>query len=139
MRLNYFVTPLATMFLMAGCDKAYDNQSSSRAPNNSAQVVPAGISDCSPGQVEVKNVAARQDGDWTYITGILRHSCSMATGVQLKWTAFYSDNNVAWSLNFWPNSTSNIPPNVDFPFEGMNSSRMAPSSNTISVIETRPW
>jgi hypothetical protein len=139
MKTNYLAIIFFGAVILAGCDKGFDNQNLSRSSNNSAQLISSGNDQCSPGQVEVKNVAARQDGDWTYITGILRHSCSMAVGVELKWTAFYSDNNVAWSRNFWPNSISNIPPNVDFPFEGMNSSRIPPSSNTISVIETRPW
>ena len=139
MKINYFVILIAGLAILTGCDKGLDNQSSSRGAYNPGSAISAGGAECNPGQVEVKNVSARQDGNYTYITGILRHSCSMAVGVELKWTAFYADNNVAWSRDFWPNSTSNIPPNVDFPFEGMNSSQIPPSNNTILAIKTKPW
>jgi hypothetical protein len=98
--------------------------------------VPTG---CSVNNVKLKNLTSSYDSSYSKVTGVLSHSCTVAIGIELKWSGFYSDKTVAFSEEFWPNSISNIPPNVDFPFEYMVSDRIAPSIYTMVVNSVRAW
>lgn len=94
---------------------------------------------CSASDVQVSKFTTRRQGNFVYATGVLRHDCAGAQGVELTWTGYFSDGSVAFSRSFWPNSTSNIPPGVEFPFETMNSVRIPIERSTISVKSVRAW
>ena len=98
--------------------------------------LPAG---CDLSQVKISNVRTWHERGYARITGILRHSCAGAIGVELKWTGFYADKSVAFSYARWPNGTSNIPANTDFPFQDLQNSSVPPENHTIVPTNIRIW
>jgi hypothetical protein len=59
--------------------------------------------------------------------------------VELKWTAFNADGTVAFSSEFWPASTTNIPPHTDYAFEMMNAAPRGKWTYQVSPISTSVW
>lgn len=94
---------------------------------------------CSANNFSVSKLNARQDGDYARLTGIIRHNCATASGVELKWTAYNSDGSVAFSDNFYPASTTNIPANSDFPFETMNRAPVGKWTYIVQPVSTHQW
>ena len=94
---------------------------------------------CGPENVTIEKVNFRRSGDYTYATGVIKHNCKVAVGVELKWTGYYSDGSVAFSRSFWPNSISNIPRNTDFPFEDMNLTKIPLKSSVLGVSAVGAW
>jgi len=94
---------------------------------------------CGPNDFTITKLNAYVEYDYAKLTGIVRHSCSFAVGVQLKWTAYNSDGTVAFSQDFWPASTTNIPPNTDYPFEMMNTAPRGKWRYTVEAIGVDQW
>lgn len=78
-------------------------------------------------------------GGYLHLTGILRHSCPVPIGVQLKWTTYDSSGAVVFSVDFWPASIRNIPPNTDYAFDIPQKPPVTPSRFTVSAIATTIW
>src|SRR5262249_49651551 len=83
--------------------------------------------------------AQRGNGRRTLRAPYLDRVCVSAVGVELKWTAFNGDNTVAFSHNFWPASTTNIPPNSDYAFETMNAAPRGKWTYTAEPVQIHTW
>jgi hypothetical protein len=81
----------------------------------------------------------RTEYDYATLTGIVTNHCTSAVGVQLKWTAFNSDGTIAFSEDFWPASTTNIPPQTDYAFEMMASAPRGRWTYTVEPISINVW
>lgn len=97
------------------------------------------VSNCGPESFAVSKLKAWTEYDYAHLTGIVRHNCSSAVGVQLKWTAFNADGTVAFANNFWPASTTNIPPNTDYAFEMMNAAPRSKWRYTVEPVGIYSW
>ena len=94
---------------------------------------------CGASNVSLSNIQYSYDGFASKVTGNLRQNCLIAVAVELKWTGYYADGSVAFSDDEWPNSTSNIPPNIDFPFELTEPTKIAPTTYTLAFVGAKPW
>ena len=114
--------------------------SSTPIPEN---VTASGLStrsvECTAADFLVTKTKARTEYDQATLTGIITSHCKYAAGVQLKWTAFNSDGSVAFSDDFWPASTTNIPPGTEYPFEMMNESPRGKWTYTVQPISVSVW
>lgn len=94
---------------------------------------------CDPSRFTVSNAQAYADHGYAHLTGIVRHDCVVAAGIRLKWTAFNADHTIAFSEDFWPASTTNIPPNTDYPFEMMNTAPRGSWTYTVVPVSVSYW
>lgn len=94
---------------------------------------------CNADDFSLSKVKGSTEYEEAKLTGILTNHCASAVGVQLKWTAFNSDGTVAFSNDFWPASTTNIPPNTDYPFEMMNSAPRGKWTYRVEPIKVNTW
>ncbi len=99
----------------------------------------AAIPTCSPRNVTLNKTTVNTRGDYATLTGIVRHNCPGSTGLKLKWTAYNSDGSVAFSQEFWPASTNNIPANTDFPFQFMNQAPRGQWTYIVVPAEVHAW
>jgi hypothetical protein len=104
-----------------------DNQPADSAPS------------CGPASVTISKLNAYREYDYAHLTGVIRHNCDHAIGIHLKWTAYNSDGTVAFSDDFWPASTTNIPPNTDYPFETMNEAPRGKWHYEVQAIDVNTW
>ena len=95
--------------------------------------------ECGVEQATVMKPVVTVGNTYATLTGIVRQMCPTAVGVEVKWTAYNSDGTVAFSENFWPASTTNIPPNTDYPFEMMNSAPRGKWTYTVAPISVYTW
>lgn len=103
-------------------------------------VLPASDSrTCSLSSISVDHLRFWYDDGYSNVTGIITQNCSMAIGVELRFTGYFSDGSVAFTEGFWPNATSNIPSGTSMPFEGLNDAAIKPSRYTITVADTHQW
>jgi hypothetical protein len=72
---------------------------------------------CDGSQFELSNLTMDRSSGYLTLRGVIRHSCSMALGPQMKWTAYNKDGTVGFTTDFWPAGTVNIQPLTDYPFE----------------------
>ncbi|HEY1613900.1 MAG TPA: zinc ribbon domain-containing protein [Rhizomicrobium sp.] len=115
------------------------NVSDLRRPSSASVAESSGP--CSPADFTVSDLATPQaeTSDYIKLTGMLHNGCSQASGAQLKWTVFNSDGTVAFSDDFWPDSTTNLPPNGDFPFDTLHSAPNGTWTYKVEVISTTAW
>ena len=98
-----------------------------------------GSSSCTAADFTLSKVKAATEYDEAKLTGIVTSHCASAVGVQLKWTAFNTDGTVAFSSDFWPASTTNIPPNTDYAFEMMDSAPRGKWTYRVEPIKVTIW
>lgn len=106
------------------------------AVTNAKDTLPSG---CTINNVQIKKPHFTYVGEYARFTAILNHSCKGAVGVKLKWTGYYADGSIAFTNSLWPNSISNIPPNVDFPAEFMHGTKVPPKEYTLTVSDVYTW
>lgn len=94
---------------------------------------------CSARNITVIKTSAQTEYDEAKLTGIVTNHCTSAVGVQLKWTAYNSDGTIAFSNDFWPASTTNIPPNTNYAFEMMDTAPRGRWTYTVEPIATSVW
>jgi hypothetical protein len=94
---------------------------------------------CTPAAFSLAKTRASVEYDYAKLTGIVSNHCKQAVGVQLKWTAFNSDGTVAFSQDFWPASTTNIPPTTDYPFEMMAAAPRGKWTYKVEPVALRQW
>jgi hypothetical protein len=100
----------------------------------------ASASGCQVSDFTLDKTQANLDGyGYVRLTGIVHNGCSYAMGVKLKWTVYNSDGTIAFSNDFYPANTTNIPPNTDYPFETMNSAPRGKSQYTVEPISLQQW
>jgi hypothetical protein len=66
-------------------------------------------------------------------------TCTGAVAIGLKWTVFYKDGSVAFSVDFYPAHLANIPPNVEFAFDFLDFVAAEPERFTLSVYDMRVY
>lgn len=98
-----------------------------------------GASPCTAADFSLSKLKANAEYEVAKLTGIVTSHCASAAGVQLKWTAFNSDGTVAFSEDFWPASTTNIPPRTDYAFEMMNSAPRGKWTYRVEPIGVNVW
>lgn len=98
-----------------------------------------GPSSCTVADFSLSKTKANTEYEEAKLTGIVTSHCASAAGVQLKWTAFNSDGTVAFSSDFWPASTTNIPPHTDYPFEMMESAPRGKWTYQVEPIKVNVW
>jgi hypothetical protein len=96
-------------------------------------------SSCAVTDFSLSRTQAHVEYDYAKLTGIVTNNCKYAAGVQLKWTAFNSDGTVAFSEDFWPASTTNIPPGTDYPFEMMDTAPRGKWTYEVDPIALKVW
>ncbi len=96
-------------------------------------------SSCTVADFSVTKTKANAEYDTATLTGIVTSHCATAAGVQLKWTAFNADGTVAFSSDFWPASTTNIPPHTDYAFEMMESAPRGKWTYRVEPIGVNVW
>lgn len=102
--------------------------------------VPAGaVPACAPSQFIISKLNATVRYNYATLTGIVANNCSSARGVELKWTAFNEDGSVAFSSEFWPASTTNIPAGASYPFETSNRAPRGKWTFTVEAINVQTW
>lgn len=94
---------------------------------------------CTPDHFSISHLKGVIDHDYIRITGKVKHDCNSANGVALKITAYDQHDDVITSSTIWPDSTSNIPPNTDFPFEYPIRVTSAPKTFEAIPVEARRW
>jgi hypothetical protein len=94
---------------------------------------------CTAADFSLSKLKANAEYDEAKLTGIITSHCASASGIQLKWTAFNSDGTVAFSNDFWPASTTNIPPHTNYAFEMMNSAPRGKWTYRVEPISVRVW
>jgi hypothetical protein len=94
---------------------------------------------CRPGNFAVSKLSGAQEYGYAKLTGIVRNACAYASGVELRWTAFNSDGSVAFSDTFYPASTTNIAPGVDYPFETSNKAPLGRWTYTVTPVSVQQW
>lgn len=99
----------------------------------------AGAPACPTSSVSVTHTRYSYTDGFATVTGIVTQTCGSAVGVHLKFTAYYADGSVAFTDDFWPNSTSNIPSGTRFPFEDQQQTAIAPVRYSIMVLGTETW
>ena len=57
------------------------------------------------------------------LTGIVTNNCAKPASPKLKWTSYYGNGSVAFSVEFWPAGTANIEPRRRYPFEYLEVSK----------------
>lgn len=77
--------------------------------------------------------------DTSKLTGIVTSHCASAAGVELKWTAYNADGSVAFSTNFWPASTTNIPPHSNYAFEMMDAAPRGKWTYDVEPVDVHVW
>ena len=75
------------------------------------------LENCTIDNVEVKISRVEDEYGWLTTYYFLSHSCPFPVGIKLRKTGFYQDGSIAFSEEFWPGSVTNLPPNVQIPFE----------------------
>lgn len=96
-------------------------------------------SPCAVTDFSLSRTRAHVEYDYAKLTGIVTNNCKYAEGVQLKWTAFNSDGTVAFSEDFWPASTTNIPPGADYAFEMMDTAPRGRWTYEVKPIALNVW
>jgi hypothetical protein len=94
---------------------------------------------CSVTDFSLTKIRSHVEYDYAKLTGVVTNNCKSAVGVQLKWTAFNSDGTVAFSEDFWPASTTNIPPGADYAFETMNTAPRGRWTYRVEPIALNIW
>lgn len=94
---------------------------------------------CTAADFSLSKTKANAEYDVAKLTGIVTSRCASAAGVELKWTAFNSDGSVAFSNDFWPASTTNIPPNSDYSFEMMDTAPRGKWTYRVEPIKVNVW
>ena len=94
---------------------------------------------CTAADFSLSKTKATFEYDEAKLTGIVTSHCASAAGVELKWTAFNADGTVAFSSDFWPASTTNIPPHTDYAFEMMNSAPRGKWTYRVEPISVDVW
>lgn len=131
------VSGLAGLLLLGYC--AQNLNSNNSTTSSSLSAIADRTTDCGPANFTVSKLNARQERDYARLTGIVSHNCPTAAGVELKWTAYNSDGSVAFSDNFYPASTTNIPANTDYPFETMNRAPVGKWTYRVAPISIQKW
>lgn len=94
---------------------------------------------CSASDFTLTKTKAVTEYDSARLTGIITSHCATSAGVQLKWTAFNADGSVAFSSDFWPAKTTNIPPRSDYPFEMIESAPRGKWTFNVEPIKVTSW
>lgn len=94
---------------------------------------------CTAADFSLSKTKATTEYDVARLTGIITSHCASAVGVQLKWTAFNADGTVAFSTDFWPASTTNIPPRSEYPFEMMDTAPRGRWTYRVEPINVTVW
>jgi hypothetical protein len=115
------------------------NNQPDSSKSDTVQLVKATVRSCTAADFSLSKEKATEGDDEATLTGVITSRCSAAAGVQLKWTAFNTDGTVAFSSDFWPASTTNIPPKSDYPFEMMNAAPRGKWTYTVEPISTNVW
>lgn len=100
---------------------------------------PASATRCAPADFQVEKLKAVIEYEHARLTGTVRHSCPVAIGVELKWTAYNADGSVAFSNTFFPAHTTNIPPNTAYPFETINSAPRGKWQYNVEPVRVYSW
>lgn len=106
---------------------------------SSVQPVQATSQSCTAADFSVSKEKATTEYEEAKLTGVITSRCASAAGIQLKWTAFNSDGTVAFSSDFWPASTTNIPPHSDYPFEMMSAAPRGRWTYRVEPISVNVW
>ena len=94
---------------------------------------------CGPEAFSLSKITYEPLREHVTITGLVRHACPYAAGVQLKWTAYNKDGTVAFSEDFWPASVVNIQPDTPYAFEMMHAGSPAIVRYEVAPSGTRVW
>lgn len=97
---------------------------------------PAAAVVCPDPMVVVSKVTVYYERLGPRVTGIVRHSCRQAVGIELKWTMYETDGSVIFSDEWWPASAFNIPPNTDYAFDHQ---RFTSGIGLDSRVEAMAW
>lgn len=100
---------------------------------------PAATQPCTANDFTLSKTKATREYETATLTGIIKSNCASAVGVQLKWTAFNSDGTVAFSSDFWPASTTNIPPHSDYAFEMMEAAPRGKWTYQVEPVSVNVW
>ena len=94
---------------------------------------------CGPANVSLSKLRTVTEHRYVTLTGLVRHNCLTAVGVQLKWTAYNPDGSIAFTDNFWPASVLNIQANTDYPFEKINPAPPGNWKYTVEAVGIDHW
>jgi len=94
---------------------------------------------CTAADFSVSKLRVSTEYDNAKLTGIVTSHCTSAGGVKLKWTAYNADGSVAFSDDFWPASTTNIPPNTNYAFESMNTAPRGKWTYRVEPVSVDVW
>lgn len=97
------------------------------------------VSACTPAQFTLSKIQTSEDSGYIHLTGIATNNCSVAAGVQIKWTLYDAHGNVIADQEFWPASTNNIPPHTQYPFEYMQSAESYMTRYGVMPISVQRW
>jgi hypothetical protein len=125
--------------VLFGCFFVYAAGTSLVYDHKSPQAVKAATQSCTAADFSLSKLKANREYDEARLTGIVTSQCASAAGVQLKWTAFNTDGTVAFSSNFWPASTTNIPPRSDYAFEMMDTAPRGRWTFSVEPIAVNVW
>jgi hypothetical protein len=128
------IAVLLFVFMLIG--RVGSGSSTPSSAQTSKDIIPAA---CTAADFSLSKLKANTEYDEATLTGIVMSHCAAASGVQLKWTAFNSDGTVAFSNDFWPASTTNIPPHTNYAFEMMNSAPRGKWTYRVEPISVQIW
>jgi hypothetical protein len=117
----------------------WSNHAGSDVSSDAIEQVQAKAQSCTAADFSLSKTKAAVEYDEAKLTGIVTSHCASAAGVRLKWTAFNPDGTVAFSSDFWPASTTNIPPHTDYAFEMMNSAPRGKWTYRVVPISVDVW
>jgi hypothetical protein len=98
-----------------------------------------GSTPCTPADFALSKLRTRTESSFARLTGVVRNNCAGSAGPQLKWTAYYSDGTIAFSDEFWPASTVNIPPHTDYALDMLHPAPLGKWTYKIEVINVQQW
>jgi hypothetical protein len=94
---------------------------------------------CTPQDITLGQYRIRAEYGWFIIVGDLTNNCVEATGVELTVTLYGADNAVLDTNNFWPASTSNIPPKSRYPVKTMLTYQHGVKRFDVRVQSVKRW
>jgi hypothetical protein len=135
--LNAIFGAVFTLLVLGYCSSIRTPAPVAPQPITTAEL---GAPSCTAANFTITKQHATYDSyGYAHLTGVVRHNCPTAAGVRLKWTALNADGTVAFSDDFFPASTTNIPPNTDFAFETMNHAPQGKWTYQIEPIAVQVW
>jgi hypothetical protein len=124
---------------VAGVLALFSNAVKNSLSSSTVAAAPAEPQSCTAADFSVSKTKAVTEYDEAKLTGVVTNHCASSAGIRLKWTAYNSDGTVAFSNDFWPASTSNIPPHSDYSFEMMDTAPRGKWTYTVQPVSVDIW